>query len=128
MAGAVLDASAILAFVKSEPGHEAVLPHIGTGIVSAVNLQEVAKTLLDDGIVLETVRQILSELRLDIRPHDADAAYDAAALAPATARYGRGLGDRTCLALGLALGLPVVTADREWARLAVTGLKIDLIR
>ena len=71
---------------------------------------------------------MVSELRLDVRPHDASAAYEAASLAEATARFGRGLGDRTCLALGLALKLPVVTADREWAGIVLDGLTIEQIR
>ena len=128
MAAAVLDASAVLAFIKAEPGSEAVMPYIGTGIISAVNVQEVAKNLLSDGIDLDTVRMMVSELRLDVRPHDAPAAYEAASLVEATARFGRGLGDRTCLALGLALKLPVVTADREWANVVIDSLTIEQIR
>jgi PIN domain nuclease of toxin-antitoxin system len=37
------------------------------------------------------------------------------------------LGDRACLALGLRLGSPVVTADRVWATVDV-GVEIVLIR
>lgn len=128
MALVVLDASAILAFIKREEGADRVLPHIGNAIVSAVNLQEVVKELVIDGLPRETIQAILSRLRLDVRPHDTGAAYAAGELATATKEYGRGLGDRTCMALGLALGAPVLTADREWARVEIDGLTLEHIR
>jgi PIN domain nuclease of toxin-antitoxin system len=37
------------------------------------------------------------------------------------------LADRACLALGLRLGGPVVTADRVWGKLDI-GIEIILIR
>ena len=39
----------------------------------------------------------------------------AGALREATRSSGLSLGDRACLALGLAEGVPVVTVDRKWA-------------
>ncbi|MGH8567800.1 MAG: hypothetical protein ACREXU_07215 [Gammaproteobacteria bacterium] len=33
---------------------------------------------------------------------------------------GLSLGNRACLALGVRLGLPVPTADREWQKLALS--------
>jgi PIN domain nuclease of toxin-antitoxin system len=128
MALVVLDASAILAFIKREDGAERVLPHIGNAVVSAVNLQEVVKELVLDGLPRETIEAILSRLRLDVRPHDVNAAYAAGELVKATREFGRGLGDRTCMALGMALGAPVLTADREWARVKIDGLKLEQVR
>lgn len=128
MTAAVLDASAVLAFVKDEPGADRVMPYVGDAAMSAVNLQEVAKNLVGDGLTPEAVRAIIDELRLDVRPHGAEDAYAAAALAGQTARHGRGLGDRSCMALGLALGVPVITADREWRNVVVEGLTIDVVR
>jgi ribonuclease VapC len=40
---------------------------------------------------------------------------------------GLSLGDRACLALAQALGLPAMTADRAWAGLEV-GIEIRTIR
>lgn len=49
------------------------------------------------------------------------------ALRATTRQLGLSLADRVGLALGLRLGVPVVTADRAWAGLDV-GSAIDVIR
>ena len=128
MAGVVLDASAVLALIRAEPGSERVEEVIGQGIISAVNLQEVIKELLASGLAMEGVETILGELRLDVRCHDRNAACAAASLYEVTKRYGRGLGDRSCMALGISLGRPVVTADREWRHISIDGLELHHIR
>lgn len=128
MTTAVLDASAVLALIRSEPGGDKVAAHIGQAAISAVNLHEVIKDLLLSELDEPTVRNVLGELRLDVRAHDTDAAYAAAALHAQTKEYGRGLGDRSCMALALQLGLPAITADREWGKVKVKGLQIDQIR
>jgi PIN domain nuclease of toxin-antitoxin system len=124
----VLDASAVLAMLREEPGGDTVADHIGRAAISAVNLQEVAKEMLREGASLETARAVLDELGLDVRPHDAEAAYVAAALYPQTRQYGRGLGDRTCMALGIAMRVPVLTTDREWRNVEVDGLRLEHVR
>lgn len=128
MVSVVLDASAVLALVRDEPGADKVAPYIGRAAISAVNLQEVVKELLLSGLDEATTRELLGELRLDVRVHDVEAAYAAAALHGQTRQYGRGLGDRSCLALAAQLGVPAVTADREWKNVKVRNLKIEHIR
>lgn len=128
MTSAVLDASAVLALVRDEPGADQVAAHIGRAAISAVNLQEVVKELLLSGLDEATTRELLGELRLDVRAHDADAAYAAAALHAQTREFGRGLGDRSCLALAVQLGVPALTADREWKKVRVRNLKVEHIR
>ena len=128
MTSVVLDASAVLALVRDEPGGDKVGSHVGRAAISAVNLQEVIKELLLSGLDATTVRELLDELRLDVRAHDVDAAYAAAGLHSQTREYGRGLGDRSCLALAMQLGVPALTADREWKKVKVKGLKVEHIR
>lgn len=128
MAAVVFDASAILALLGDEAGADAVAGHIGDGVISAVNLQEVIKELLRRGIPAEAALGMLDALHLDVRPHGRDEAVAAAALYPATREYGSGLGDRTCMALAIAMALPALTADRAWAEIAAPGLRIKLIR
>lgn len=128
MISVVLDASAVLALVRDEPGADKVAPHVGRAAMSAVNLQEVIKELLLSGLDEATTRELLDELRLDIRAHDSAAAYGAAGLHAQTRQYGRGLGDRSCLALAMQLGVPALTADREWKKVRIKNLKLEHIR
>ena len=53
---------------------------------------------------------MIGELRLDVRPHDGAGAYASGMLVLQTRAYGRGLDDRTCMALGIAMDVPVLTA------------------
>lgn len=128
MTSVVFDASAVLALVRDEPGADRVAPHVGRAAISAVNLQEVVKELLLSGLDEATTRELLDELRLDVRSHDIAAAYAAAALHAQTRQYGRGLGDRSCLALAMQLGVPALTADREWKKVRIKNLKLEHIR
>ena len=128
MASVILDASAVLALIREEPGADKVAPYIGRAAISAVNLQEVVKELLLSGLDEETIRELLDELRLDVHAHDVEAVYAAAALHAQTRQFGRGLGDRSCLALAVQLGVPALTADREWKKVKVKNLKLGLIR
>ncbi|WP_010218597.1 type II toxin-antitoxin system VapC family toxin [Sphingomonas sp. PAMC 26621] len=128
MTSVVMDASAVLALVRDEPGADKVGPHVGRAAISAVNLQEVVKELLLNGLDAATIHELLDELRLDIRAHDVEAAYAAAGLHAQTREFGRGLGDRSCLALAMHLGVPALTADREWKKVKVQGLKVEHIR
>ena len=102
--------------------------YVGRAAISAVNLQEVVKELLVSGLNEPVIRELLDELRLDVRPHDAGAAYAAAALHEQTKQFGRGLGDRSCLALALSLGVPALTTDTEWRKVKVKGLKVEHLR
>ena len=56
MSDVVLDASAILALLREEPGGDAVAAHVGRAAISAVNLQEVVKELLREGATVEAAR------------------------------------------------------------------------
>ncbi len=128
MAGVVLDASAVIAVLRGEPGAEFVTAHAGDALISAVNLQEVVKALLVRGVPIGAAREMIGELRLEVRAHESTDAYAAAALHEATKHFGAGLGDRSCMALGIASGLPVITTDRNWRKVAVAGLKVVLAR
>ena len=128
MSDVVLDASAVLTLLRDEPGGDVVAGYIGRAAISAVNLQEVVKEMVREGAALEAIRPVLDELGFDVRDHDADGAYAAAALYEQTKQYGRGLGDRTCMALGLTMGVPVLTTDREWRNVEVKGLTIEQVR
>ena len=123
----VLDASAILAVVQSETGAEVVLEAIPDGVISVVNISEVVAKLTDRGYRDDAIRKELRELNLAVKDFDEDQAYAAGMLRPLTRDRGLSLGDRACIALGIRLGLVVLTADRSWAGLDV-GVDVRLVR
>lgn len=96
-------------------------------MISTVNLSEVVATAVERGLMLESVMPGLTRLSLEVIPFDAEQAYLAASLRPATRKLRLSLGDRACLALGLKKGLPVLTADKLWAT-ADVGVQVEVIR
>jgi ribonuclease VapC len=128
MASVVFDASAVLALLRNEPGADVVAQYIGDGLISAVNFQEVLKGLLRRGVPMDVALAMLDALHLDVRAHGRDDAIGAAELITPTQQFGSSLGDRTYMALAIAEGLPALTADQEWAKIDVPGLKVLLAR
>jgi ribonuclease VapC len=122
----VLDASALLALLRKEPGWETV-ESVLPAMISAVNVSEVVAKLAEDNVPPVTIRQAIEALRLDIHPFDEDLAYAAGSLRPATRALGLSFGDRTCLALAHRLGATALTADRAWQH-AGLGVALELIR
>jgi PIN domain nuclease of toxin-antitoxin system len=127
MAECVLDASAVLALLASERGSEQVQAALGCALISAVNLAEVLSKLADRGLTEAEQRMIRTSLDIDVRSFDENASWQASSLRSATKSHGLSIGDRACLALALQEGLPVLTADRAWSKLAV-GVEVRTLR
>lgn len=129
MTAVVLDASAVLAVAFEEPGGDIAVDHLDGGTMSAIGLAEVLTKHLDRGITTDGVTRDLLALGVRVEPvtaADAERQLDLRRLDLAAADGGPRLSiaDRTCLALALRLGVPVVTADRRWAEL---DLPVDVI-
>ncbi len=127
MSEAVLDASALLALLNQEPGHEEVARTIPDAAISAVNLSEVAAKLADSGMPEESIREALEGLAIDVHDFGREPAYRTAMLRPPTKHKGLSLADRACLALGQQLNLPVITAVRVWKELDLE-VEVRLVR
>ncbi len=123
----VADASAILAMLDREPGHQRVAAALPATVMSTVNLAEIVTSLINKGIPAADARRTTESLEIETVPLDRELALAAGALREVTRSHGLSLGDRACLALGRHLALPVLTADRAWAELDV-GIEIQLIR
>jgi ribonuclease VapC len=129
----VLDASALLAYLREEPGAPVVAEWLGrTAAISAVNWAETLAKLYDlgqdaDSVARELVAGGIIGSALLIWPLDEDLARDVARLRRRTRALGLSIGDRACLALGIALQLPVLTADRLWRSL-ILGVEVRVIR
>ena len=123
----VLDASALLTVLNEEPGKERVEAILSQAAVSTVNLAETFGKLLDAGMSEEDARTSLDLLDLDVVDFDFEMARIAGALKPSTKTLGLSLGDRCCLALGLARKNSIVTADRSWSKLKL-AIHVEVLR
>ena len=128
MAEAVIDASALLAFLKGEKialrKLEEILPR---SLISSVNYCEVATILGGLGMPEDIIEEVVEETVSKIISFDASQALRAADLRELTKPYGLSLGDRACLALGLTHKLPVYTAEKIWSKIPI-DIPIELIR
>jgi PIN domain nuclease of toxin-antitoxin system len=123
----VVDASAILALLNQENGSENIAQLIDNAIISSVNLSEVIAKLADAGIIEDDIQKILSSLNIEVVSFNQEQGFIAGMLRPSTKPIGLSFGDRACLALGIYLGLPVLTTDRLWANLNLE-IEIQVIR
>jgi ribonuclease VapC len=110
---AVVDASALLAFVQGEEGSDRVEAALESGVAcGAANWSEVAQKVIGAERDWELVRALLASYALSIEPVTTDDAEWAAR------RWRRGeglsLADRLCLALGARRDAVVLTADATW--------------
>ncbi|MDQ3152195.1 MAG: type II toxin-antitoxin system VapC family toxin [Actinomycetota bacterium] len=114
---AVLDASAVIALLRREPGHELVAEHLTDAVMSAVNWSEVLQKVIDRGWPSGAATAVRS-LGVEVLPFTPDDADGAAQLWPTTRSAGLSLGDRACLALTARVpGGVAVTADQAWTTL-----------
>lgn len=127
MSSVVLDASAVLAVMHRERGHEKVMPHLEGGLISAVNYAEVLKKVAERGADLLVARLYLQNLTLTIVPFDQAQAVETAKLWPLVQGRGLSLADRACLALGILKKAPIVTGDTGMAEVDVP-VKVKLFR
>src|ERR1017187_5899155 len=108
----VLDASAMLAVLNREPGSERLTPEmLSSAAGSTVNLAEVHTKLVSRGGDPEEAWEDALSAVHDPIPFTAEHARIAGNLVTQTRRLGLSLGDRACLALGVALHAPVYTTD-----------------
>jgi ribonuclease VapC len=125
----ILDASALLAVMRSEPGSEKVLEIIDNARIHSVQIAEVVRKLREVGIGVDELREAIQEMCIPlIEEFSLLQAYE-------TERYciaGLSLGDRICLAAANRHNATAVTADRRWKEVADANrdlnLKVMLIR
>jgi PIN domain nuclease of toxin-antitoxin system len=127
MADWALDASAVLAFFRNEPGGELVERVFAASQITAINFSEVIGRLVDFGLDPADAAAAARACGYAVVPFDEELGVRAGQLRGATRHLGLSLGDRACLALAGREGLPVLTADRVWASLDI-GVEIRLIR
>lgn len=131
----VLDASALLAYLRDEPGAQSVTDAIAAGaVMSTVNVAEVLSKAADRGadpgeLAVQLSARGLLHGAIDIEPFTADDAIEVARLRPPTRGAGLSIADRACLALARRLDAHALTADRAWSEVATdVGVGLTQIR
>jgi ribonuclease VapC len=133
-APAVLDASALLAYLGDELGADVVADAIAAGVtISTLNLAEALSTLATRGpdpaaVVTQLTERGLLDGAITVEPFTTADATEAARLRPLTRSAGLSLADRACLALARRLASEALTADRAWLELALDDIHIRTIR
>ena len=124
----LLDASALLALLRDEPGGSSVAQYLSDATVLSVNLEEVVGTLIREGMPAAAAEQAVAPLALPVAPFTEEMAWLSAETGPRLPA-GLGLADRCCLAAAAVLDAEVVTADLLWQTAAPAfGVGVVLIR
>ena len=128
MSRIVLDASAILAIINQEPGHEKLTPEaLSEAVACTVNLAEVQAKLVSRGWTPSDAWDDATSPIQEAIAFTAEHAQRSGDLALQSKRLGLSLGDRACLAVAVTLHCPVYTTDKLWKELKTT-IKIHLLR
>jgi ribonuclease VapC len=125
--GAVLDASALLAWLTGERGAEVVGEYLPRAVISAVNLSEVLYRGWSLGRNVASLPARLGHLGVRAEPFTAEDALIATDIVARDRRRVLSLADRCCLATAVRLGLPAVTDDRAWSTLDL-GVRVMSFR
>jgi ribonuclease VapC len=123
----VLDASAVLALLKREPGAERVRAVLDRAMIGTVNVAEVQTKLVDLGLSRHAAEERIRFLGCRIVAFSEGHAIEAGSLVEQTRKLGLSLGDRACLALAIDRKATVYTTDRIWKKLDL-GIRIETIR
>lgn len=120
---AVLDASALLAWLQDEQGSDVVEEALHESCISSVNWAEVIQKSIAAGVDTTGLCEEFEALGVEIIDFTTSHADAAGKLWKQTRRYGLSLWDRACLSLAIAMNLPTLTTDRVWEKLQ---LSIDI--
>ena len=123
----VLDASAVLALLKREPGAERVRAVLDRAMIGTVNVAEVQTKLVDLGLSRHAAEERIRFLGCRIVAFSEGQAIEAGSLVEQTRKLGLSLGDRACVALAIDREATVYTTDRIWKDLDL-GIRIETIR
>ncbi len=125
----VFDASAMIALLKAEKGHEQLAGLVAGACMCVVNLSEVIAHFVQGGASPEEAQGNTQKLAIDYMSADEALSVEAGVLRGVTSRAGLSMGDRYCLALAKSENATAVTADQRWRLLPESvGVKIQFFR
>ena len=124
-----LDASALLAVMLDESGHQKVRTVMNRAYIHSVNVAEVVSKLVREGVPRAEDEQMIEDINLDIDgelpTHQATLCGE---LVAKTRQQGLSLGDCVCLTVAASVGGIAVTADRRWQELDGQRIENNEIR
>jgi ribonuclease VapC len=124
-----LDASALLAVMLDESGHQKVRTVMNRAYIHSVNVAEVVSKLVREGVPRAEAEQMIEDINLDIDgelpTHQATLCGE---LVAKTRQQGLSLGDCVCLTVAASVGGIAVTADRRWQELDGQRIENNEIR
>lgn len=123
----VLDASAVIAVLRDEPGADSVWPLLQGSLISAVNLAEVLCASRRRGIPPEKDAETIRKMQVQVVPFDIGQAQMLAGILLETIGSSVGFADRACLALAKSRGMVALTGDHDWLKHDV-GVEVQLFR
>ena len=125
----ILDASALLALMLDEPGHEQVSAVLDRAFIHSVNIAEVVSKLIRKGVPRHRAAQMVEELNLQIDQEFGIAqSARCGELIAQTRQQGLSLGDCVCLTVAASNGSIAITADRRWQELHGQRIENNEIR
>lgn len=122
-----LDASALMAVIRREPGTTFVEARIDGALMSAVNASEAIMRSVEKGFSEDLVMLLIANRQVELVSFDAPLAVEAARLRPTTTHLGLSFADRACIVTAISRKATIVTADRIWATLDLP-CPVELIR
>lgn len=131
MSSVVLDASSLLTLINEGSGHEAIQQVLSDAVMSSVSLAEVASVLIaKHKVSKEEVNQIISELVKGIITFNDEQAYIVGELEKLNVDegYKLSLGERSSLALGIVLNIPVYTTNNALNEIKWPGLSVTVVK
>jgi ribonuclease VapC len=123
----VLDASALVAVLRREPGAEFVEARMAGALMCTVNASEAVMRGVEKGFSEDLMAALISSQELELVSFDAELALSTARLRPSTKHLGLSFADRACIATAIRAKAVAVTADRIWATLDLP-CTIEIIR
>lgn len=125
----LLDASAVIALLKGEPGADRVTDLLSESAITLVNLAEVIGRAQRFASAPERAPAAIRQLGIPVLEILEADAIAAGLLRARTDRFGLSLGDRFCLAVARRTGVVALTADRAWGEVAEEiGVSVEMIR
>jgi PIN domain nuclease of toxin-antitoxin system len=124
----VFDASAMLALIQGERRADKLTDEIlDRAVASTVNLAEAQSKLVKASNDPDRAWAAVLSTISNVEPYTSQQARIAGTLITTTEKFGLSLGDRSCLALAIALEAPVYTTEQSWRNLKL-GVPIHVIR